>query len=416
MKYSPLSSIYYSNPAGYEAIYQQRFNSESTIRFEFDIHDSPAFVVVTPELTQIITNILQINGKIIALTSNLPLVALKQYQLKSLIDEIRLTNDIEGVYSTRKEIQALLDTDHSRESKRFAGLVNSYLLLTEPKKIALSTCGDVRKIYDALVANDVLLENPDDALDGEVFRKGPVYVCSRHGEVIHNGLVPESVIISFMTQALSFIHAESINSFIRIAVFHYLFGYIHPFYNGNGRVNRFISGYLLSTELTPIIGYRLSYTIQKNLDQYLKSFRTANNTLNKGDLTSFVLVFLNIVQTAMENLNSSLLSRKEQLEFYSVQSNKLRYSSRNQSSILLVLIHNALFGYSGISIDTISSVTGLSIPTVRKSLTALFDQHLITRVQDGHKLLFDADLKEITNAVNRLQDDSQRTENKTLKK
>ena len=412
MKYSPLSSIYYSNPAGYEAIYQQRYNSESTIRFEFDIHGSPAFVVVTPELTQIITNILQINGKIIALTSNLPLVALKQYQLKSLIDEIRLTNDIEGVYSTRKEIQALLDSDHSRESKRFAGLVNSYLLLTEPKKIALSTCGDVRKIYDALVANDVLLENPNDALDGEIFRKGPVYVCSRHGEVIHNGLVPESVIISFMTQALSFIHAESINSFIRIAVFHYLFGYIHPFYNGNGRVSRFISGYLLSTELTPIIGYRLSYTIQKNLDQYLKSFRTANNTLNKGDLTSFVLVFLNIVQTAMENLNSSLLSRKEQLEFYSVQSNKLRYSSRNQSSILFVLIHNALFGYSGISIDTISSATGLSIPTVRKSLTALFDQHLITRVQDGHKLLFDADLKEITNAVNRLQDDSQRTENK----
>lgn len=403
MKYSPLSSIFYSNPAQYEAIYQLRYNSESTIRFDFDIHGSPTFVVVTPELTQIITKILQINGKIIALTSNLPRIALKQYQLKSLIDEIRLTNDIEGVYSTRKEIQALLDTDHSRESKRFAGLVNSYLMLTEPKKFTLSTCDDVRKIYDALVANDVLLENPDDALDGEIFRKGPVYICSRHGEVIHNGLVPESAIISTMTQALSFIHEESINCFIRIAVFHYLFGYIHPFYNGNGRVSRFISGYLLSTELTPIIGYRLSYTIQKNLDQYLKSFRTANDTQNKGDLTTFVLVFLNIVQTAMENLNSSLVSRKEQLEFYSVRSDKLRFNNRNQSSILFVLIQNALFGYSGISIDIISSATGLSTPTVRKNLAALLDEHLITRVQDGHKLLFDADLTEIKNAVNRLQ-------------
>lgn len=402
MKYSPLSSIYYSKPKEYEAIFQQRYNSESTIHFEFDIYGSPAFVVVTPELTQIITNILQLNGKIIALTSNLPRIALKQYQLRSLIDEIRLTNDIEGVYSTRKEIQALLDTDRSRESKRFAGLVNSYLLLTEPQKIALSTCDDVRKIYDSLVANDVLLENPDDALDGEIFRKGPVYVCSRHGEVIHNGLVPESAIISLMTQALSFIHAESINCFIRIAVFHYLFGYIHPFYNGNGRVSRFISGYLLSTELTPIIGYRLSYTIQKNLDQYLKSFRTANNTLNKGDITSFVLVFLNIVQTAMENLNLSLVSKKEQLEFYTNQSDKLKLKSRKQSSILFILIQNALFGYSGIPIDIISSAADLSVPTVRKNLTALLDQHLITRVQDGHKLLFDADLKEIENAVNRL--------------
>ena len=109
------------------------------------------------------------------------------------------------------------------------------------------------------------------------------------------------------------------------------------------------------------------------------------------------------------------MSRKEQLEFYSVQSDKLRFNNRNQSSILFVLIQNALFGYSGISIDIISSATGLSVPTVRKNLAALLDEHLITRVQDGHKLLFDADLTEITNAVNRLQSDSQRTENEHIK-
>ena len=58
---------------------------------------------------------------------------------------------------------------------------------------------------------------------------------------------------------------ENIEILIRISIFHYLIGYIHPFYNGNGRLSRFVSSYLLSRDLEPLLSYRLSYTIKENI-------------------------------------------------------------------------------------------------------------------------------------------------------
>ncbi|WP_318259784.1 Fic family protein [Ruminococcus sp. YRD2003] len=67
------------------------------------------------------------------------------------------------------------------------------------------------------------------------------------------GLAPESKIIDTMNKSLDVFNNNDIDIFMRIAVFHYLFGYIHPFYDGNGRTSRFISSYLLSRQLNPLI-------------------------------------------------------------------------------------------------------------------------------------------------------------------
>lgn len=90
-----------------------------------------------------------------------------------------------------------------------------------------------------------------------------------------------------MEKALQFLHTDSCDYLLRIAVFHYLFGYIHPFYDGNGRTSRFISSYLLSQKLNSSIGYRLSYTIKEHLPQYHEAFKICNHYNNKGDLTPF---------------------------------------------------------------------------------------------------------------------------------
>ena len=79
---------------------------------------------------------------------------------------------------------------------------------------------------------------------------------------------------------------------IRIAIFHYLFGYIHPFYDGNGRTSRFINSYLLSKKLQFLVSYKLSYTIKENMNSYYKSFKETNDEKNKGNLSFFVISFL----------------------------------------------------------------------------------------------------------------------------
>ena len=69
----------------------------------------------------------------------------------------------------------------------------------------------------------------------------------------------------FIELKVNDLNNDDINFLIRIAVFHYAFGYIHPFYDGNGRTSRFISSYLLSQRLEDLVSFRLSYTIKLNI-------------------------------------------------------------------------------------------------------------------------------------------------------
>ena len=64
------------------------------------------------------------------------------------------------------------------------------------------------------------------------FRRKSVSVYSPHMKEIHRGISGETEIIACMEKALFILHNKSIPPLIRISVFHYLFGYIHPFYDG----------------------------------------------------------------------------------------------------------------------------------------------------------------------------------------
>lgn len=162
---------------------------------------------------------------------SLPSIALNQYIKTCLIDEIKMTNEIEGVYSTRKEINDILDNLKNKNKRdRLYGLVKKYELLLN-ENIKLNTCEDIRNLYNDLVLKEVI---DDDALnepDGQIFRANPVHVQNAIGKNIHDGLFPENLIIESMTNALNVLNNDNYDLLIRIAVFHYMFGYIHPFYD-----------------------------------------------------------------------------------------------------------------------------------------------------------------------------------------
>ena len=171
-----------------------------------------------------------------------------------------------------------------------------------------------------------------------------------------------------------------------LTVFHYLFGYIHPFYDGNGRTSRFISSYLLSRELTPLIGFRLSYTIKENISKYYKAFEVCNDPHNKGELTPFVDMFLSIVEISMQQLLETLEEKKQKWDYYWKRIKLLPSADKaNMFKLYDVLIQASLFSNIGIGRDELIKHMGLSENTVRNRLKLIPDIMLIENRQKGKK-------------------------------
>ena len=172
---------------------------------------------------------------------------------------------------------------------------------------------------------------------------------------------------------------------IRIAVFHYLFGYIHPFYDGNGRTDRFISSYLLSKHLNDLIGYHISYTIKENIHKYYDAFDICNHPLNKGDLTPFAEMFLSLVDISMKQLYDEIKSRLDKLNFYRGVCPILPNADHKDIlTLYYVLIQAALFSEDGISQKALEDILTASYSSVRNKLSCIPGELLIKNTRDRH--------------------------------
>lgn len=372
MNYVALYKYYYNDKKKYNDLYLSRFHNELTIHFDFEIKENPCFFLPHIEIMNLVSAIYAKTKELDKLKHKLPEIALHQFSLTCLIDEIKLTNEIEGVHSTRKEINDIITSNHSpAKNRRLYGLVQKYCMLTSEENLTIKKCSDIRAIYNDLVLEEVKIENPNEAPDGLFFRKDSVRVQNEHMKIIHQGLIPEENIITAMDQALEILNNANLDSLIRISIFHYMFGYIHPFYDGNGRMSRFISSYLLSKCLDPLVSYNLSYTIKKEITKYYKGFDIVNNNINKGDLTPFIIMFLEIIYDSIKNLYQTLEERAEQLNYYHSIINKHFSDDETTENIMFVLTQNALFGTEPISANELASIINKSYTTVNNRLKQL---------------------------------------------
>lgn len=386
-EYILLKSLYYDHKEEYEALYESRMNSPECVHLNFSIANNPAFFMETPELMKKVVEISRLDKEISILSRSLPGIALKQYINKCLIDEIVITNNIEGVHSTRKEIGEILDDLEGKSDKRFFGLVKKYNALITGTYVSIKDSRDVRALYDEMFLSEIIEENPKDAPDGEIFRMDHVDIVDSTQKVIHNGLYPESNIIESMNDAINILNDSDIDPLFRIAIFHYLFGYIHPFYNGNGRLNRFISSYYLANTLESIMGYRLSFTIKENINQYYKSFKIVNEGVNRGDITPFIFTYLEFIRESAVNLKNGLTEKAQRLEVFTKQLKALPHGEEEKySNLYYYLLQASLFSEIGISISELLNYLNITRPTLLKRLNEIDKYNLLfAKKRDSNK-------------------------------
>jgi len=387
--YEHLAKIYYKNQSLHETEYEKRINSYGTIRLPFNIkpHKSnkelSCFYVNHPELDYLHDQIIKQSKLIrnIMLSENIPGIAIKQYIRAKLIDELMSTNGIEGVRSTKAEMETVLDIIVRKESSvkkkvRHHSLMKSYFSLLNEEYSTINSIEQVREVYDNLVLEEI---KKDEHLDGALFRSQPVDVVTETGRVIHKGVFPESSINSHLINMINYLNHDNSPALYKVAIAHYYFGYIHPFYDGNGRTSRFISSMYLKEELDILTSLSLSYSTYKSQDNYYDAFLVCNNPLNMGELTYFCEVFFEIIYRAQSNILEELSQKQAKMEQLELLIQSLNFKDKNCMNILYILGQNYIFGIEGkgLTKNELISATSKTAYLVRNALENLLQEGYI---------------------------------------
>ena len=178
---------------------------------------------------------------------------------------------------------------------------------------------------------------------------------------------------------------DNLPKLYKIFIGHYYFEYIHPFYDGNGRVGR----YLLAKSLTSVVdiftAITLSYSINRNKNKYYKSFEKTSHPLNKGDMTLFVKENLELLVSGQEHI---LFFLTENIEKMFIAENYINYNidDGKLKNILFLLLQSRLFSAKDalITHDEVSNVLGISKRTLNKYLEENEDK--ITVIKKNPKI------------------------------
>lgn len=202
------------------------------------------------------------------------------------------------------------------------------------------------------------------------------------GEVIYTPPQEYDEIVALMSNLENFINDPEIadyDALVKMAIIHFQFESIHPFYDGNGRTGRIINilYLILSGLLEMPILYLSRYIIQHKADYY-KLLQAVRETQNWEDWLLFMIK--GVEETAKENI--VLISEMDKLmENYKHQ---IREKYKFYSHDLL----NSLFKHPYTKIDFLVADLGITRITATSYLNKLSEDGLLKKEKIGNAYYF----------------------------
>ena len=367
-----------------------RLSSASTFRtgifLERPGQDAVELFLATPcELSVINEQVLRVERKVSRLWNSLPGLGRWAYLRHLILDEIVSTNEIEGIHSSRRQISEAIDIvrrqEPSSRRERFVELARLYLELTDRRQKRPCTPEDLRAVYDRVVADEVAQE---DSPDGALFRKSAVDIWDSHQRLRHTGVFPESKITSMVSQMIELAERSDIPAVYSALLAHFVFEYIHPFYDGNGRTGRYLLALYLSEPLSVTTSLSLSRVIAENKNAYYKAFDTVEDPLNHGEATMFVLTLMGLIRQAQDSAIEQLEMKNGQLAHVDRQLRAIEGQvglSSKAAELLFLMAQYALFDDFGeIALADAAEYLGASTQTASKYLHELAEKSLTLQV------------------------------------
>ena len=212
-----------------------------------------------------------------------------------ILQEAKDSSEIENIITTHDELyQSSLDISNishaTKEVQSYSrALLKGFDLVKETSLLLTRHIVDIQQELEGNVA-------------GIRKQSGTVLKNQATGEVIHTPPQEESTIRKLLDNLEQYINTnDGIDPLIKMAIIHYQFETIHPFYDGNGRTGRIINIlYLVLNELLDLpILYLSSYIIKHKADYY----RLLQEVRTKGSWEEWIIYMLEgIEQTATKQV------------------------------------------------------------------------------------------------------------------
>ena len=382
--YLELSKLYYQKANIEEelnkrlenpCVYKTSLYISPILRGERVSKEAELFFLPIKNVLMLQDEIIQNSRDILNLSNKLPEVALNYCVREIMVNEIIKSNGIEGVHTTKKDVY---DSMNSNKKYRFSGIIKKYKQITENKIEKINSAEEIRKIYDEVFSEEIMI-NPENQLDGKLFRKGLVYVTDSSMKNVHLGDSNEELILKHIQNLIIFMNKKDINFLLKACIIHYYFEYIHPFYDGNGRFGRLIFSMYLAKKLDVFTGLSLSYAIFSEKEKYSKLFLNTSNSKNFGEITFFLIGMLELIKKGQESIIKMLEDKIEKLNFSRNYLNNLNLSDL-EKDIMFVYIQNHIFSNSDLEDKELCKIINMSRPTLKNNIEQLIKKEYLTKI------------------------------------
>ena len=124
-------------------------------------------------------------------------------------------------------------------------------------------------------------------------------------------------------------------------------------------------------------------------------FKVTNDPINKGDLTYFIIRFLEIIEKSLIDLNEALIERKNKLDLFSEKIDLLSGEDDIKKQVMDMLLKSTLFGEEGFSVYELEELTDYGLTKIREVVRTLDEDKLLRIGKEGRKMLYDFDLDKL---------------------
>ncbi|MGN0535516.1 MAG: Fic family protein [Eubacterium sp.] len=221
------------------------------------------------------------------------------YGTKALEEEIVATSAIESIDFNRDSVRNIMKglAPKDKEENRIFCLKQGFEFISHKENKI--TEENIYKLYMMTIGN--FLDDESKLKQGNYYRHDTVYVMS--DKVEHSG-IDHKKLPKYMKSFVEFANAkDSINDLLKATMLHFYIAYLHPYFDGNGRMARLIQMWFLiqkgyeSTLFVPFSSY-----VEKSRKKYYDAYTLVEENYKLSgviDITPFLIYFTQNVYEKM---------------------------------------------------------------------------------------------------------------------